>query len=133
MIAQPGEVLIVDEDASIRGLLATLVRRLPRKPVLAGDGNHAMEFLSSSREFDAIILELMLTGLSGLDLLSYLGKSKPELLERVVVVTTTTKTQWSDSQEMTRVAAVLRKPFAVDELQSILQRCCEQKSGDQRP
>ena len=131
MIPQAGEVLIVDADASIRGLLATLVRRLPRNPVLAGDGNRAMELLSSSREFDVIILELMLTGLSGLDLLSYLGRAKPELLERVVVVTTTSKTHWCDSQEITRVAAVLRKPFAIDELQSVLRRCCEQQSGDQ--
>lgn len=131
MIAQAGEVLIIDADASIRGLLATLVKRLPRRPVLADDGNRAMELLSSSREFDAIILELMLTGLSGLDLLSYLGRARPELLGRVVVVTTTPKTEWCGN-EITRVAAILRKPFAVDELQSVLRRCCEQKSGDQR-
>lgn len=126
MAAPPGEVLIVDADASIRGLLSTLVKRLPRRPVLAGDGHIALELLSS-RDFDAVILELMLSGVSGLDLLVLLGKSKPHVLPRVVVVTTSPPAHWSQCREIARVAAILRKPFAIDELQKVLRRCCAQK------
>jgi CheY-like chemotaxis protein len=126
-----GEVLIVDADASIRGLLATIVRRLLRQPVLTADGKSALELLTS-RDFDAVILELMLAGISGLDVIARVGQSKPRLLPRIVVVTTSPPAHWSKCQEMKRVAAVLRKPFAIEELQRVLRQCCEGgRSGDQ--
>lgn len=127
---KPGEVLIVDADAPIRGLLSTLVRRLARKPVVAGDARHAIELLSS-HEFDAVIMELILAGMSGSAVLAHIGKTNPKLLPHVIVVTTA-PTVDRCSGELASVAAVLRKPFAIDELQRVLRECCiDGKSGDQ--
>lgn len=130
MKQEAGEVLIVDADGPIRGLLATLVRRLPRKPVVAMDGNRALELLSS-REFDAVVMDLLLTGASGMEILAHIGREKPQLLPRVIIVTTATGMA-AKSEELKSVAAVLRKPFAVDELQRVLRACCdEEKTGGQ--
>lgn len=115
-------MLIVDADAPIRGLLATVVRRLPRHPVLAADGQRAIELLSAS-VFDAVILELLVSGKGGDDILAHIAETQPQLLPRVIVVTTATNLDRS-SGILASVAAVLRKPFAVDELQSVLRSCC---------
>jgi two-component system OmpR family response regulator/two-component system alkaline phosphatase synthesis response regulator PhoP len=122
-------VLIVDADGPIRGLLATLVRRVPRKPVMAIDGTRAIELLNS-REFDAVVMELLLSGVSGSEILTHIGESNPQLLPRVIVVTTQKVDRTRG--ELAGVAAVLRKPFAVDELQGLLRVCCDgRKTGDQ--
>jgi CheY-like chemotaxis protein len=115
-------VLIVDADAPIRGLLATVVKRLPRRPVLAADGRRAIELLSTCA-FDAVILELLVSGTSGDEILDHIAATQPQLLSRVIVVTTSTKIDRT-SGALASVAAVIRKPFAVDELQSALQSCC---------
>jgi DNA-binding response OmpR family regulator len=129
--SEPGEVLIVDADAPIQGLIATLVRRLPRRAVVAADGESAMKLLSS-REFDAVIMDLFLAGVSGSEILAYIGRTDPQLLPRVIIVTTLTTVDRSKG-ELASVAAVLRKPFAIDELQRVLRACCDgrKKSGDQ--
>jgi DNA-binding NtrC family response regulator len=128
MDGKPGEVLIVDADAPIRGLLATVVRRLPRKPVMASDGARALELLAS-RDFDAVIMDLFSSGAAGSEILAHIHREKPSLLERVIVITTATKL--GTDGELGTVAAVIRKPFAIDELQSALKHCCERKAGDQ--
>lgn len=98
-----------------------MVKRLPRRPVLAADGTRAIELLSTCA-FDAVILELLISGPGG-DVLAHIAKTQPALLPRVIVVTTSTKVDRT-SGALASVAAVLRKPFAVDELQSVLRSCC---------
>jgi len=119
-----GEVLIADGDPSIRHLLAMIVRRLPRRPVDAGDGRSALALLQT-HSFDAVILELILPEIAGTDVLAYLEREQPEMLPRVIVVTTVAARQWSACTPMHAVGAVLPKPFAVDDLQRALHRCCD--------
>lgn len=122
-----GEVLIVDADASIRGLLCALVQRIPRRPVTAADGKRALELLAQ-RRFDAVILDLLVPEVSGHDVLMWLATSSRDTLPKVVVLTTG---RWTPPAELAGVAAVLRKPFAIDELLAALSTCCEEKkSGD---
>lgn len=125
--ATPGEVLIVDADASIRGLLCALVQRIPRRPVTAADGKQALDLLRQ-RRFDAVVLDLLVPEVSGRDVLASLATSSPDLLPKVVVLTTG---RWMPPAELGGIAAVLRKPFAIDELLAALSTCCENgKSGD---
>lgn len=120
-----GEVLVVDGDASIRSLLEVVVRMLPRRPVVAVDGRSAVALLSA-HSFDAIVLDLVLPELSGIEVLTFLKTQAPELLSRTVVVTTLPESQWSAARAC---AGVLRKPFAIDELQTLLRSCCEAAVG----
>jgi DNA-binding response OmpR family regulator len=123
----PGEVLIVDADASIRGLLSALVQRIPRKPVAAADGKQALDLLEASK-FEAVILDLLVPEVSGHDVLAWLAERSPQMLPHVVVLTTG---KWTPTGELAKVAAVLRKPFAIDELLAALALCSgANKSGD---
>jgi CheY-like chemotaxis protein len=115
-----GEVLVVDGDASIRSLLEVVVRMLPRRPVSAADGRSAVALLST-HSFDAIVLDLVLPELSGTDVLIFVKTHAPEMLPRTVVITTLPESQWSEARAC---AGVLRKPFSIDELQTLLLSCC---------
>lgn len=117
------EVLVADGDPSVRGLLEVIVRLLPAHPIVAGDGRSALELLVA-RSFDAIVLELMLPEVEGTEILEFLGREKPEMLPHVVIVTTVPERRWQTCRELNRVAAVIRKPFALQELQSAIRDCC---------
>lgn len=115
-----GEVLIADADASIRALLSVIVERTSsRKSVLADDGPGALELLLN-RRFDAVIIDLFLPELGGAAVLEKVSALDAALLHRVVILTTAPTTAVPD---MPGVAAVLRKPFALDDLQAALERC----------
>lgn len=113
------EVLVVDGDAAIRSLLEAVVRLLPSRAVAAGDGRSAIALLET-RSFDALVLDLILPELSGEEVLKFVASRVPELLRRTVIVTTMPPTIWSRCAEVRSCAAVLRKPFSLDELQTAL-------------
>lgn len=131
MGALTGEVLVADGDESIRSLLEVVVRMLPKKPILAADGRSAMELLSS-RSFDAVVMDLMLPELSGADVLMWMSRTDPNLLPRCVVVTTEPEQRWKRYRETASVAAVLRKPFSIDDLQGNLRLCCARAEDGQK-
>ena len=116
-----GEVLVVDGDASIRSLLAVVVRMLPKNPVVAGDGRSAVALLGS-HSYDAIVLDLVLPELSGKEVLNFLKVHAPKMFARTVVLTTLPESHWSDARGC---AGVLRKPFAIEELHALLRSCCD--------
>lgn len=114
-------VLVADGDAAIRSLLAAVVQRMNLRPVMAPDGNAARELLAT-RDFEAAVIDLLLPDLSSQKVVDYLAQEKPELAARTIVITTAPV---KDAQNCNGVAAVLRKPFALDDLTAALRRCCE--------
>jgi DNA-binding NtrC family response regulator len=118
---EQGDVLIADSDPSIRGLLAAIVHRIGRRPVTAADGPAAFELISA-RRFDAVILDLRLPGMSGEALLREVAQQQAMLLPRTVVLSTGSTVRHGDLEH---VAAILRKPFPIDELMDVLRRCCD--------
>jgi DNA-binding NtrC family response regulator len=121
-MASPAQraVLVADGDAAIRSLLAAVVQRMNLRPVLACDGNAARELLATS-DFEAAVIDLLLPDPSGEQVVIYLAHKKPELVPRTIVMTTMPLRQ---VENCTGVAAVLRKPFALDELTAALRLCC---------
>jgi CheY-like chemotaxis protein len=127
-MSDAGEVLVVDGDASIRSLLAVVVRMLPRRPVVAADGRSAVALLAT-HSFDALVLDLILPEMSGSDVLQFVAGHAPELLARTIVLTTLPANRWALLDEARACAAVLRKPVSLDELQTALHSCCRGFTG----
>src|SRR5580700_7080534 len=73
------EVLVVDDDQTIRQYLTHFLTSVGYSVECAGSGNDAIARLSSGRSPDLILLDLMMPGMDGLDVLSHFKKLKPNL------------------------------------------------------
>jgi two-component system, OmpR family, response regulator ResD len=112
------DLLIVDDDASIRSLLFTVMTRAGFTCDEATDGMRAIEQLGS-RRYRVVLLDLMMPRLDGAGVLRALLLMKPAAVERPRVIVLTAS---SDHDELGPLGAmidrVMAKPFDLQELTS---------------
>jgi DNA-binding NtrC family response regulator len=121
------DLLIVDDDDEFRG---TVVRRFARRGFRvheAADGSAALELLQQ-RHFDAAILDMVMPGLSGLDVLRQIREHNPECQ----VLLLTGQGTIESAVEAMRLGAYtyLTKPFPLAELEVVLQKALERVQLD---
>lgn len=114
-------VLVADGDAAIRSLLTAIVVRMKLEPVAVQDGTAAATLLAE-RRFGAAVIDHLLPGLGAEQIVARLGQMDPDMVGRTIVITT--MSQRSAAAKCAGVAAILRKPFALDEIQDAIRRCC---------
>lgn len=81
--AEPGSVLIVEDDPAFRGLLRKVARRLELSVEEASDGSAAEQKIMDG-DFDVLLLDVVLPGRSGLQLLE-LAKKKDPTVQGIVL------------------------------------------------
>src|SRR5690349_8948577 len=77
-------VLVVDDDASMREMLEADLREAGFDVATRGAAAEALE-LVSSQELDAVVTDLNMKGMGGVELCERIAKSRPDL--PVVVIT----------------------------------------------
>ena len=105
--------LVVDDDAAIRILVSRILRRQGFVVDAAADGAEAIEALLR-KDYSLITLDLMMPRIDGYGVVKYLAEHKPELFNRVIVMTA-----FGPSALETicpPVVRLLHKPFEIDEL-----------------
>ncbi|MGI8429549.1 MAG: response regulator [Solirubrobacteraceae bacterium] len=109
-----GSVLVVDDEPTIVEVLARYLERAGYRTRVAGDGVGALEAAASQRP-DLVVLDLMLPGLDGLEVMRRLRDQTPE---RVAVILLTAKGEESDRVIGLRLGAddYVVKPFSPAEL-----------------
>ncbi len=114
-------LLLADDDAHIRKLIRALVERHGASLECAPDGDSALESIRTT-EFDVIVLDLMMPGRNGFEVVQELKALHRELLDRVIVITaaSTETIRWFDDS---LIWGVIRKPFDVHELWSAIGEC----------
>jgi PAS domain S-box-containing protein len=104
-----GRVLIIDDEPLVRSLLAELLA--PHCDAIAvGSGTAALAELASN-EFDVILCDVMMPGLSGVDVYRHLAATRPGLERRFVFITGGAFTADVESFLATCENEVLAKPF----------------------
>ena len=114
-------VLLADDNEATCTLITALLQREFAVDV-ANDGYEAIEKLKS-RQYAAILLDLLMPVIDGFAVLEHLQRENPEMLARVLVVTAALA-----PRELTRVRAypihgLLPKPFEVEMLQIAVREC----------
>jgi len=71
-------ILIVDDEADIRSSLKMILEYEEMEPVEAADGNQALALAAESAP-DAVLLDIKMQGMDGLEVLAELRRLKPEL------------------------------------------------------
>ena len=121
-------ILVVDDEIEVASLLAEAVRRQGHEVATAQDAEEALPLLASYQP-DAVILDVMLGELSGVDLLRRIRQTDARL--PVVVITGhATATQLEEAKHL-GVVDILSKPFALVRLTEWL-RVTETR-GDRTP
>jgi len=78
--------LVVEDDATTRTLLAGLLESIDCDVDIAADGEEALQRLQS-RDYDVVLLDIVLPKMSGIDVMESLRRERPQALGCIIVVT----------------------------------------------
>ncbi|SRR5713101_1540356 len=114
-------ILVVDDEPLVTQLIAEALALEGHEVDTAKNGREALEKVSACA-YDAILSDLRMPELDGVGLYRELDQRNPGLLRRIAFVSGTTQpVEYASFLEETGVP-VLRKPFAIDDLQRLVQR-----------
>ena len=118
---QEARILIADDDQAIRQLLMTIMQRERLQYDAVADGIEAIEKLEQ-HDYAVILLDLMMPRLDGFGVIDYLEKNPPAI-KPVVLVITAYADQRFKQVDPNIVSGILRKPFEVADLGSLVRLC----------
>ncbi len=125
----PGPILAVDDDAAMRAVLAATLRGQGFPVALAGSGEEGLERAQADLPA-AIVLDLMMPGMDGFEMLERLRANSRTALVPVVVFTGKELTLDEKRWLTERSAALLRKaPHVTEDLVAALQRAVPSSRG----
>jgi DNA-binding response OmpR family regulator len=110
----PRRVLIVEDDVSLAGFLASELQSENFIADLVHDGEAALAILQEGRRYDLLILDLNLPKIDGITLLQRIKPAHPRL--RMLVLTARSRTQDKVKALHSGADDCLTKPFSLVEL-----------------
>ncbi|MDX9975955.1 MAG: sigma-54 dependent transcriptional regulator [FCB group bacterium] len=120
--ARQREVLVVDDEANIRFVLAELLRREGCRPVECTNGVDAVE-LVKKRGFDAVIMDIRMPKMDGLTALKEMRAARPDLTVLLITAHGSNKTAVQALEH--GAYDYFTKPFDINEVRVVLRRAIE--------
>jgi two-component system chemotaxis response regulator CheY len=115
--AKPIKVLVVDDSSFSRRNMRLLLEELGHQVEEATDGNQALERIHISPP-DLMMLDLVMPGLGGLEVLALAIKIRPEL--PVIVATSDVQCLTMDEARAGGARALINKPLKKGQLASVV-------------
>src|SRR5437588_459314 len=117
-------VMVVDDDAVLRRLLSEQIARMGFDTAAAASGEEALDSLSKN-DFDVVLLDIRMPGLTGLDALREVRK----LEDAPEVIMLTADTSLGTGLEAMRLGAYdyLTKPATLDEIETVVRKADEKR------
>jgi two-component system response regulator MprA len=108
------KILVVDDERAVRDSLRRALELEGYEVELAADGREALDRLETNGQIDAVVLDVLMPGVDGLEVSRTLRRSG----NRVPVLMLTARTQVEDRVEGLDAGAddYVTKPFALEEL-----------------
>lgn len=122
-------VLCADDDDAVRALCTAVLARAGFRTDTARNGREALERIEE-QEYAAILLDLDMPYLHGATVLALLAKSRPDVLDRLIVLTALPEAAVMDAARS--VGAILRKPVRNEALVATVRRCCNRTAAAKR-
>ena len=121
---QLASVLVIDDEEIMREVIARLLRRAGYKVRTVASGEEGLE-VAKDQPFDLVLLDLMLPGMGGLDVLSEFTGKFPQ----IVVIMITAYASIENAVSATRKGAFdfITKPFKNDELLLVIKNGLEKQ------
>ena len=123
LIRGSGRILLVDDDSAVRGILERAAKVLGYDPVLAEDGEEAVEIYRSAQNvgqrFEVVVLDLIIPGgLGATETLPLLRMLDPAV--KVIIATGYNASDVLDDVAEAGFDALLTKPHTLSELSRVL-------------
>jgi response regulator RpfG family c-di-GMP phosphodiesterase len=118
-------VLVVDDEQSIRDMLAELLEMDGYNVATATDGMNALDVLESSAHFDLVLTDLKMPRMGGISLLDQVGRHSPSTTAVIMTGFGTVETA-IDAMKRGAYDYIL-KPFKIDEVLHVVRRAIEKK------
>ena len=123
-------ILVVDDEATIRSLIAQLLKQLgPHQVLTAEDGEQALG-LVQKHSVDCAFLDLMMPGLCGADLLDRILRQSPNT--SVIIITGYPSMEVVIDTMRHGAVDFIPKPFSLDDIRLALQRLLRERQWVQR-
>ena len=113
-----GKVLVVDDSALSRRTMRRILEAAGLTIVEASDGMAALEIYFLEKP-DVVLLDLVMTGMYGLDVLAKLREMDSNA--RVIIASADIQSSTQSLAEQAGARAVLHKPFVAEEVLSALE------------
>ena len=113
-------VLVVDDDAQVRALLARWATIAGHTAVVAVDGRDALDSFARHPGIEAVITDVRMPGIDGFALLEWIREQRPKLVARTFFITGDAGSRDMNKRLELLGVPVLRKPF---KMESLLQQC----------
>jgi CheY-like chemotaxis protein len=125
-VTRPRRILVAEDDAEMRQLLASVLRRDGYQVIEARDGLELLNFIGSmllwSRDaidLDLVISDVRMPGRSGLDILA--GLRRADWATPFILITAFGGQELHNEAHRLGAAAVFDKPFELDKLRATVQ------------
>jgi DNA-binding response OmpR family regulator len=122
-------VLVVDDDDAIRTLVERVLRREKFEVECARDGYEAIEKLARN-DYGTVLLDLMMPRVDGLGVLRFLETERPREEAPSVIVMTANLQGAAEAAKAKPTAAVLPKPFDIQQLITQVRGCTRKGSSE---
>ena len=112
-VSVPSQILVVEDDVLVLSLLQKILERAGYQTLRAEDGNLALQILEEQQP-DLIVLDLLLPGMSGLDILKFVKQN--DRLKHTPVIVVSAHPNVAPEIYDSGVEKILTKPIRPDEL-----------------
>jgi YesN/AraC family two-component response regulator len=123
----PKSILIVDDEQVMREFLSDVLEEFDI--VKASDGEEAIRFIGE-KEFDLIITDMKMPGISGEEVVEFAKKNCPEV--GIIVISGYSSLASVSKTLDYGVNAFLSKPFTIKQLRSEVTRALEDKNENKK-
>jgi len=117
-------VLVVDDEKLVRWSLKNSLQNAGYEATAVEDADAAVKILEAD-DFQLVISDVRLTGMSGLELLSHIRQTRPNL--PVILITAFGNDNMREEAEAKGVAAFFDKPFDIESLLEMVDNLCKDK------
>ncbi len=124
-------VLVVDDEEPVANLLARLLRDLGHQPTVVNGGTEALERIARE-QFDLILSDVKMPGMSGFELHQTIKQTNPELAARLVFVTGDMLSAATQARIAQSGNPYIAKPFAIERLETLVRALLSQRPIEQQ-
>ena len=111
----PHKILVVDDDADIRDLVSTKLESSGYEVETAGDGVAGLD-LATNNDYSLVISDVMMPGMSGVDMVRMMRAATPPISVPVILLTAKNQERDIESGFAAGITDYVVKPFSPREL-----------------